>query len=449
MFVEDLVEKCIGKQFKIECHNIEVYDDENCCTPIFKGPGIIEARENGRLTYKIYNQIPINKDIFRYIRRFTDTDHSEISPSRFTAESYDNIKWNGSWTIPEIELLQGPYCLVYGEFDQLAAQIRERKIREEDNYTELVFPGYIPLPYKGVVEEKLLHGRNLVSISRWKDHHEVNLEDLLISFQVSPDRSRTHVTVTCNNQFDFPSIENWITEALIFVTAQMYFPRIIIRHLKDSKLVFLRSTPKSHHSNMPPPFSGEHGTKDHLWKAFCSYLSECKSTNQFEFLDITNGFLELCLASTGTLQGFLISIVTYIEFLVRLIFSENLGERDRDKIKALIEYVDSWSGDSSIKERAKGILSILYKPPVNSMLKTLIEQGVITETHRDVWKKTRPHLAHGKIITHDREADFWHYRNHLISMMYRLIFRIIGYKGVAIDYDGNKFIYAPFEWRKR
>jgi hypothetical protein len=76
----------------------------------------------------------------------------------------------------------------------------------------------------------------------------------------------------------------------------------------------------------------------------------------------------------------------------------------------------------------------------------LVEEGVITETQKDVWKKARPYLAHGNLIDFKKEEDFWHIRNHLISMIYRLMLRITGYKGLVLDYDGSKFGHITYDW---
>ena len=166
---------------------------------------------------------------------------------------------------------------------------------------------------------------------------------------------------------------------------------------------------------------------------------------------MTNGFAELCLASKGTLQGFLISMSIYIEFCVNLIFSSlesHVAEKSdyKNKVQDLVKHVGVWDRDDKIRERAKGLLSMLYSPSLPKRLDVLVEQGVITKTQKKTWKKARPYLAHGNVIDFKKEEEFWHIQNHLISMVYRLIYRIIGYKGFVLDYDGSRFGLIPYEW---
>ena len=453
VFLSSLAEKYVGKSFEIDCVDIEIHGVEDDQSPIFKGPGIIKGDSAGLLTYKIYNQIPVNKDIFDYLKRIREDDDPKKTNIRFFAKSYDGIEWNGGWSIPLVNLFQAPYLLAHGEFDQLATRVKKIEGDQTLNSTELVFSDQVDLPFAGTVKVKRFHGEKLISTSSWGDHHEVAFGDSLILFQKSSDESRTHVTVSYGERFTPPYVENWIAEALIFITARVIHPRMVIRHFENDALVFIRATPKNTKSGMPPLFSKALETREFLWEAFCAYLSKCKSIQQFELLEITRGFCELCLASKGTLQGFLISLAIYIEFCVNQIFSSSKSKvakegEYRKKVDDLVQHVGAWGRDEAISERAKGLLSMLYTSSLSKRLDTLIEQGVITEIHKKIWKKARPYLAHGNVIDFNKEEEFWHFRNYLISMVYRLILRIIDYRGLVLDYDGKEFVHVPYEWKE-
>ena len=453
VFLSSLAEKYVGKSFEIDCVDIEIHGVEDNQTPIFKGPGIIKGDSAGLLTYKIYNQIPVNKDIFDYLKQIREDDDSKKTTIRFFAKSYDGIEWDGGWSIPSVNLLQAPYLLVHGEFDQLATRVKKMEGDKTLNSTELVFSDQFDLPFAGAVKVKRFHGEKLISTRSWGDHHEVAFGDSLIKFQKNSDESRTYVTVSHGEHFTSPYVENWVTEALIFITARVIRPRMVIRHFENDALVFIRATPKNTKSGMPPPFFKAIQTRDFLWEAFSAYLSKCKSMEQFDFLEITRGFCELCLASEGTLQGFLISLAIYIEFCVNQIFASSKSKAAKEgeyrkKVDDLVHHVGCWRRDEAISERAKGLLSMLYTPSISKRLDTLIKQDIITKIHKKIWKKARPYLAHGKVIDFNKEEEFRHFRNYLVSMVYRLILRIIDYKGLVLDYDGKEFVHVPFEWKK-
>jgi len=452
VFLSSLAETYVGKPFDIDCVDFEIHGFEDNQTPIFKGPGVIRGDSAGLLTYKVYNQISVNKDIFDYLKRIREDDDPQKTNIRFSAKSYNGVEWSGSWSIPSVNLLQTPHLLVKGEFDQLCTRIKKNDEDQILNSTELVFSDHLDLPFTGIVKEKRFHGEKVISTSYWGDHHEVNFEDSTILFQVSNDKNRLHVKVSHAEQFEPPYIENWITESLIFVTARVIYPRMVIRHFEKDALVFIRATPKNTNSGMPPPFLSTQKTKENLWEAFCAYLSKCKLMQQFEFLELTSGFCELCLASKGTLQGFLISLSIFIEFCVNLIFSslksKNAEKNEyKKKVEQLFQHIDIWECDDQIKERAKALLSMLYTPSLPKRMDILIELGVITEVHKRIWKKARPYLAHGNAIDFKKEEEFWQVRNYLISMVYRLMLRIIGFKGLVLDYNGSEFNHVPYEWK--
>jgi len=170
IFLNSLSEKFIGKSFAIDCLDIEIHNSSDHQPPILKGPGTIKGDRTGRLTYKIYNQIQINSDIFAYLKQ---VQKNENSPLRLFAKSYDGIEWTGSWTVPELNIFQTPHLLVNGEFDQLSTRISKIKGDDTVNMTELVYSGVLDLPLTGQVQEKRFHREKLISTSFYNDHHEL------------------------------------------------------------------------------------------------------------------------------------------------------------------------------------------------------------------------------------------------------------------------------------
>ncbi len=447
MFLNSFPEKYVGKSFEIDCVDIEVHGFEDYQPPIFKGPGVIRGEKTGKLFYKIYNQVKYNKDIFTYLRAIQQGNDPKDTHIRLFATAYDGTKWNGSWSIPLVDPLQSSsFFLVKGELEQISARIVKHKGDEIKNCTELFFSDNINLPYSGTVVEKHFHEEELI-LTKWtSDHHNVMFEGSKISFQKCPDNFYNSVRAQHSEKFEPPYVENWIAETLILMTARVLKPRMIIRHFNDDALVFIRAVSQNTRSGLRPPFCDGPEYMDHYWNLFCSYLSTCKNEGNYEMLKLTQGFCELCLASNGTLQGTLISLSVYIEFCINQIFSTVENTEQTKKIEEFISYARAWKEDMDIHNRAMGLLSTLHKPAIRKQLNILIEQGVISPKHKEIWNSTRPSLAHGKLIDFEKEEEFWHYKNYMISMLYRLIFRIIGYKGLVLDYDGEKFKYSSFEW---
>lgn len=451
VFINNLIEKYVGRAFEIDCLDIEIHRFQDDTPPLFKGPGIIRGDNAGSLSFKLYNQIPITKDTFHFFKQVQTGCEPESINVSLVAKDYDGIKWHGGWSIPEanvFQLAQVQNFIVHGEFHQLAARIEKVKGDHDKDLTEIVFAGALNLPLSGTIHEKQYHGSEVISTQIWNDHHNLTFKDSSIIFQESDDHALTYITASYHEQFAAPYVENWITEALIFITGRLVYPRMVIRHFENDALVFIRETPKITESGMPPPFSREPQVRECTWEVFLSYLLKSKETRSFDFLQITKGFAELILASTGTLQGFLISLVLYVENCINQIFSEKTVNCNdyRKAVKDIMDHIDKWEGEGDIKKRAKGLLSMLNTPSISKHMDVLIKQGVIREVHKQNWEKARPYLAHGGIIDFSKSEEFWHFRNYFISMAYRLTFRILGYKGKVIDYDDNNFQFVDFKW---
>lgn len=446
MFINSLVEKCVGKSFEIDCVDIKIYL-EDIQLPIFKGPGVIIGDLSGRLSYKIYNQIKTNEDIFRFINNVRENDEPEKTYFNLYAEDYKGVKWAGSPSIPKLNHFQLPYSLVWGKFDQLYTCVEKIMGDTTNNITELVYTGALRLPFGGAVKEKRFHDEIVISTSYWNDHHKMSFGNSSIFFLESIDHLRTNVKVTHNGEFSAPNIEKWLVEALIFITARNIYPRMVIHHYENCSEVSIKSTYVDTLSGMPSPFMGSSKAEKSTWEVFSAYLSKCKSSQKSEQSELTKLFLELIQASKGTLQGHLGSLAIYVEFCINQIFPSHDNGSQED-VEIFLKYVKDWKGDEEIKKRAEGLLSRLNSPSLPKKMDILIKEGVISEEHKEFWKSARNFLMHGKVIDFSSEDKYENYRNHLISMIYRLTFRLLAYKGFVLDYDGKNFNVVPFMWNE-
>jgi hypothetical protein len=122
---------------------------------------------------------------------------------------------------------------------------------------------------------------------------------------------------------------------------------------------------------------------------------------------------------------------------------------DKEESKALKTYLEQWQGDEDIKNRAIGLLSMLGTRSTSQVLKALKEENVIGNEHIKTWNKIRNSLAHGGIIEFPVDEDFWQKRNLLISMVYRLILRKIGYRGLITDHASSDIKSIDFQWERK
>jgi hypothetical protein len=445
IFIQSMTEKLVGKEFEIECYDIEVHGFDDHCPPLFKGPGVISGKEKGAIEFKIYNQIDIPFDKLRLF--FNQNNDEEILQVRIFAKDYDNNDWTGGWAIPHVNLSTSGKLIVSGEFDQLSTLIRKIKGDENINSTELVFPNIIDLPFDGLVEEKVFHLGEEILSRTYYDRHEVKLNNSKINFYRNSSNGLFHIIANNSQGFNPPFAENWIPEALTVVTASRVYPRMVIRHFEENAMIFLRNQPFETKSNMPRAILRSSRLENGLWGIFKTYLNECIINQEFEQLVTTKIFSEVIIASTGTIQAFVLSMSVCVENLASQLASEfSIKTIDKSVLKSLRNHLENWQGEEDIKKRTVGLLSMLGTKSTTQILKALKEEGVIEDRHIKAWKEIRNSLAHGGIIEFPINDDFWLKRNLLISMVYRLIFRKIGYKGSLTDHADPDAKSINFQW---
>lgn len=447
VFVTSLTEKLVGHEFEIECHDIEVHGVSDNCPPLFKGAGIITGQKEGAVSFRLHNQIEVSENALRLA--FNRDKQNEVTQVRVFAKDYDNIQWTGGWSIPNIKpSISGKY-IVHGQFDQLAARIKRSEGGSRNNITELVFPSIPDLPFTELTEEKVLHrGEEIFSRARF-DRHELDFNESKIYFYSNNHNNLFYVSAENSQDFYAPYVENWIPEALTLITASLLYPRMVIRHFEDDALIFLRNTPSETQSKMPSAIIGSPNLRKELWKIFKVYLNECVKQNDFEQLVTTKIFSEVIIASTGTLQAFVLSLSVCVENLTGQLAGEfNIDTLAKEEFKALREYLAQWSGKEDIKDRAIGLLSMLRSKSTKQVLEALREENVIEDKHIKAWKEIRHSLAHGGIIEFPINEDFWLKRNLLISVVYRLILRKIGYRGLLTDHASLGMESVDFQWQR-
>ncbi|MCE2698239.1 MAG: hypothetical protein PX483_06285 [Nostocales cyanobacterium LE14-WE4] len=93
VFITSLTEKLVGREFEIECYDIEVHGIVDNCPPLFKGPGVITGQKKGAISYRVHNQIEISAEARPII--FKQVKQGEVTQVRIFAKDYDNIHWTG------------------------------------------------------------------------------------------------------------------------------------------------------------------------------------------------------------------------------------------------------------------------------------------------------------------------------------------------------------------
>ncbi len=427
MNVDLLIDKLVGKPFEIECSEIRVHGMLDHAPPLYAGPGVIKADSNGQINFRMHSRSEPSQAALSSLRWFgPDGKLEPASDVRIFADDYDGLAWIGGWSIPKTVRTHNSKSIISGSFNQLSTFLPESKrLGRPADVTELIYGKKIDLPATQATESLRVHEGRILRRHVSFDRHELDFKGALITFAQDNEKNRTHIIAEKRQGFNPPLVENWIADAVTFVTARLIYPRMVIRHFGKAATVFVRAYPADDRTGMPAPVQAWH---PEWWNLFTCFLAKCEETQQFESNDLTRLFHEVIMASTGTVQAFVLSMALCIENLLQQVAQGEVI--DKSGLKALKDYVSNWPGwaeNEGSKNRTDGLLGTLRTIPASNALAPLIAEGTIQSEQAKAWKEIRPMLAHGTIIKNPFDPVFWESRHLLIEMTYNLIFRSIGY----------------------
>lgn len=448
--ISQIIETALGRSFEIDCKRIRLRNQKELhFEPArFFGPGSISADSEGHFRFRMFDTHQRDpKELIALVR----SARSGEEPMAIDAEDYEGTSWTGAWFIPDVTVSSsGAACVVTGEFPQLSTRV---PLSGDHNAhtTTIYFSETFRLPMTGRSYSQRVRNDEVERVSVHHDRTELSFHGAEIIINVDEAGHETVVSTTYGGAWKPPLCEVGLRDALAFVTAVAIYPRITVRAFDNDALVFLRSTPKEARTGMPRPIGGVPRNAKAFWDVFLAFLAYC---DEIGLRDIEQAFYstplsrvnsELLPASTGTIHGFILSLVVAIEAVVTAIMP---AAKDRPSIDEFVNYVRSWNGDDSLKNRAIGILkSFLNQVSANQRLRCLVQNHVVTEEQRNLWDSLRQRVTHGHLVDYDDE-HLEEKRLQLITMYNRLALRLLNYRGVVTNYAVTPPQDVPFDWHE-
>jgi hypothetical protein len=171
------------------------------------------------------------------------------------------------------------------------------------------------------------------------------------------------------------------------------------RYFEDDALVFIRECRVQVSTGLPGPLRRSPVEIQYIWEVFYAFLSQYFNRKEFAPPETSRILQEVIRASTGTMLGFVASLVFGVENLTKQLFEEQSSDTDPE-LKSLLELIRSWGGNAA---RKNGLLGFLSTPSTASLLYRLEKHGVVTGDQIKIWKELRPNIAHGDVIDYADE----------------------------------------------
>ncbi|PDV97046.1 hypothetical protein A9Q02_19585 [Candidatus Chloroploca asiatica] len=436
-------------------HQLELQCSELCLhqamseAPQIRGPGVIRQKADGELELTLYVTDGLDPDMLWH--RLAQRDELKpglIIPSdQFYELTAFDIQGR-QWTATRIEptFIGGTGCMCRARLAEIQSRYQSEKLLVRQPSISFVFAERVSLPFNQSTTITRTVGKNT------SQHHALdvfNFSNDDYEFQLSHEEAQLIVKVTAKNG-GFPvQFARRVVEALQFITARPLTWTLCTNWKNDTISTSIRGLrPTTTSSRLQPPLNFSDATSEAVSDLFLCYLDHvCRDTTD-HLHPISAQVRAICHASLGAVETEALVICTAIESLVPLMAQGTfqLSEDDALWVKQAQAYFDNWGGSEELTGRVKGLLANLHQPSTAMRLRKLIDDHVITRQSLQAWNRLRPRLAHGVTKRSGSLQDLLDDTQTVLTLFYRLVFFMIGYRGVYTDYTTRDWPLIQFEF---
>ncbi len=436
MRTDDLIEAFRTNALFIDCVEMTLTQRGADEPLIFKGKGFIRQDERGRTIFRLYT----TSDDVDQATYYFDVAHTEPG-ALLGEEKYFDLratdKLNGTWIADRLSInptwpVAGP-PIIGGELDELETERVWQPTRctlKMLLFEDLKFPTN--------------RGRALIN-----QPISSTFNALGYKFDVyqAPDRA----TLTVESDTPIPhDLPTRIHETLMFVTAKAANIRVLIKEENLSQYLTFRAPPATTRplQAFPPLDVNDYCFPDAGPKLFEKYLAFLrKSAFSGYWHHVTYFVQNASEASIASLDSWAVSTSVGVEGLASLIDAIGVDAHRRrvtELRKWVNEKLEREERFSPLRDRLSGLFGMMNDTRVKDRLGPLIATGHISGDYLKAWQKLRNRQAHPKqedladATVNDMDRRFTLLRQ-TTTLMYQIVFYIIGYEGPFSDYGEQRY----------
>lgn len=253
--------------------------------------------------------------------------------------------------------------------------------------------------------------------------------------------------VRADEQVDLArDFETRLIEAMQFILGQRIWWTVMVKGDLGKGLLCLRSELDGADPKMHPPInlSSEHRFTSASWCLAAKYFEYISATHAGERLHPISAWLRMVREShSGSVFASGLAIGIAVEGILKSQFAShhtNSPEDDANMTDAMawaFEWMSVWCGDARVKDRICKFIHSMNrdKSRAKDKLHALRESGVLQQSDIKAWDKLRNTAAHANPLDDERLQEWTDLCGAGLTLLYRLIFAAIGYKGAYTDYS--------------
>jgi hypothetical protein len=408
----------------------------------YVGRGYIYQDSEGILSFKLYtHEVRNAPGIFHELTQLIGTPGTLYKEDRYyslSCLSYQGDNWRTPRLLISITRLNDD-VLVSGRLFAISCTRTVQHSTEKQYYHRLHVFDDIDLPFMEFIE-------TVTATERIHSRHRARLSSNRKEFDIR--KGDGEIIVEVASQSPFPS--NFfmrIIEAMTFVSARQAIFRVLV--LGDDKAEEFRLTAprmQSSTTKMRKPIDTVQLAEPNMfWRLFSTFLEYAINNAPERGWNRCAVHIQNAIdASAKSLDAWAVGLCVAVDGLSQMVaVQEDAGENT--KRCKLIEHVKTflkergWN-ESTIGNRALGLLSQLHQLRVKDRLEPLVASGVIDKEFVQAWSRLRHPSAHGTVF--DIEAapkeeveKLWHEIDTVTTLLYLIVYHLIGYRGFYTDYS--------------
>lgn len=449
-FSEQLLKEARRGELFLDCHEMELKQNQEESPGFARGPGYIKQTEHGWFEFKIYA-----KDQQHLDSSFYSSDARPKPGELFQHEHYYTLtfidssanRWTAGRIIPQISLschFSPPTVVVTGTFFEMQSS-HEDDFTLVNHHLNMAIYAKVEVPFNTGTSYYESVGRGDIELRRGSLDKAV-FQAAGCEFSVREEQDVLLISVKSSNPIP-PDFETRIIEGLLFVLGQPLTWNESKRHHGNIEYLRLRSriSIESKVRMKAPIFVQQDSTFRRVWVLFDLYLKFIGEIEGAGFHPCSSYLFSVSQASATSADSFALALAIAVEGLVNTLYKHlgEVGPRFVDAVDALADHVLSWpalkfwvKAAGLDPERLPGLIGNLKNVSPQARMHILVKSGDLIKEHVRIWKRVRTRKAHAlDDPASQRMQELLRDIDALIVLVYHLIFNSIGYDGIYTDYS--------------
>jgi hypothetical protein len=412
----------------IHCPRLELTQNTPNAPGSYVGSGYIRQTDNGSIEFTIYVTEIINHSALLNATMhwqagtiFSDADYYSL-----TANSYSGHTWSADrLPNPDVDYRQNP-PRVTGKIDVLRCESKEVT---QGHRIIMHFFEAIDIPCTTEID----------TISQ--KFRGAKLDIGSANFCIRKLDSEIRVEISSEAPFA-PYFHVRVVEALQYVLARSMPWRVLHLKAADDSIMEL-SSPRKQSANpmmgrpLIPNLPSEYLT---FWRLFSKYLEYVTHENTTLSWHKCTAYLHnACEASANSRDAWTSGLCVSVEKVAGLLdyVEPSADGEQREKIQRVVARWlrrKGWN-DSTVGQRANGLLGSLKHPRMKDRLDALVKSGHIDPAHIRIWGKLRNPSVHAGEGSAGSTEEWWSDIGAVTVLIYHMTFYLIGYTEWYTDYS--------------